>query len=82
MDNWIVFARRPRKRGGFGPRKPRAQGLAKSGHDAIRQDGANFRKGEGGRWPRKYVTKNGVELTAERREPIDGLRAFRNAREG
>lgn len=80
MDNWIIFARKPRKRGGFGPRKPRAQGLARSGHEAIRLDGANFRK-EGGRWARKYVTKNGVELTAEKREPVEGLRPFRNSRE-
>jgi len=79
IEHWVIFARKPRAKGGFGPRKPRAQGFAGSGHAAIRADGANFRKGEG-RWSRKYVTKNGTELTAERHAPIEGVRAFRNPR--
>lgn len=80
MDHWVIYVRRPKKSGGRGARKPRAQGYASSAHDAIRADGCNFRKGEGGRWPRKYVTSGGVEITAERRDPIEGVRDLRNPR--
>jgi len=79
MDHWVIFARRPKKSGGRGVRKPRAQGFATSAHAAIRADGCNFRK-ENGRWARKYVTANGVEITAERRDPIEGVRGLRNPR--
>lgn len=78
MENWVIFARKPGKRGGRGTRKPRAQGVAVAGHKVLRMDGVNIRKTDGGRYPRKVVTRNGVELTVERHAPIDGLRTVRN----
>jgi hypothetical protein len=76
IEHWVIFARKGTK----GKRVARAQGFAGSGHAAIRADGCNFRKGESARWARKYVTRNGVTLTAERHDPIEGVREFRNPR--
>ena len=78
MENWVIMARKPGKRGGRGSRKPRAQGIGPSGHAVLRMDGVNIRKTEGGRFPRKVVTRNGVELTVERHAPIEGVRSVRN----
>lgn len=80
MDHFVIYARKTGKRGGRGTRKPRAQGLATSGHAALRLDGINVQK-VNGRFPRKVTTrKNSTELSAVKQAPVDGLRSFRLAK--